>query len=401
VEDWNNGMMGLKEFLNLTLFRSWSKHDMIGSTIEIDLAALRYNFSQVKELVGPSTAVLGVVKSDAYGHGMLPVARELENLGVEYLGVSTCREAVILRQGGVTSPILLLLGIEEDEIPHVIKYSLTPAIFRPDLAMAFSAAALAADTSIPVHLKFDTGMGRLGVPYGETDAFLQLIKSLEGIRVEGLLSHFASADEDDKSFSNKQLERFRRILSQAQAIGLNPLYVHIANSAGVIDLPDSYLQLVRPGLMLYGAPPSQELHHPIPLRPVMTVKTRVLQLKKVPAGSPIGYGCTYTTSRPSLIATLPVGYDDGYNRLLSNRGEVLVRNRRAPVVGRISMCLTTVDVTDIPEVQPDDEVVLLGTQGQEQITADDIAAQISTINYEILCNLGGYRQKVFLNSSTN
>jgi alanine racemase len=373
---------------------------MVGSTIEIDLAALRYNFSKVRELVGPSTAVLGVVKSDAYGHGMLPVARELENLGVEYLGVSNCWEAVILRQGGIKIPILLLLGVDEDELAQVIQHGLTPTIFRSDVAMAVSAAALAAKTKIPVHLKIDTGMGRLGVPFAEATKFLELIESLEGIRVEGLLSHFASADEQDKSFSNAQLERFRRILAQTQTIGLNPRYAHIANSAGVIDLPDSYLQLVRPGLMLYGAPPSQELHHPIPLRPVMALKTRVLQLKEVPAGSPIGYGCTYTTSRPSLIATLPVGYDDGYDRLLSNKGEVLVRNRRAPVVGRISMCLTTVDVTDIPEVQPDDEVVLLGKQGEEQITADDIAAKISTINYEIFCNLGGYRQKVFLNSST-
>ena len=374
---------------------------MVGSTIEINLAALRYNFSKVRELVGASTAVLGVVKSDAYGHGMLPVARELENLGVELLGVSNCREALILRQGGVKTPILLLLGVEQDELAQVIQHNLTPTIYRSDVAMAVSTAALAAKTKISVHLKIDTGMGRLGVPFAEALKFLELIKSLEGIRVEGLLSHFASADEQDKSFSNAQLERFRRILTQAQTLGLNPRYAHIANSAGVIDLPDSYLQLVRPGLMLYGAPPSQELHHPIPLKPVMSLKTRVLQLKEVPAGSAIGYGCTYTTSRPSRIATLPVGYDDGYDRLLSNKGEVLVRNRRAPVVGRISMCLTTVDVTDIPEVQPDDEVVLLGKQGKEQITADDIAAKISTINYEIFCNLGGYRQKVFLNSSTN
>jgi alanine racemase len=372
---------------------------MVGSTIEIDLAALRYNFSKVKELVGPSTAVLGVVKSDAYGHGMLQVARELENLGVEYLGVSNCREAVTLRQGGLKVPILLLLGVEEDELVHVIQHGLTPVIYRSDVALAVSAAALSANTEIPVHLKIDTGMGRLGVPFTEAAKFLKLIKSLAGIRVEGLLSHFASADEHDKSFSNQQLDRFRQILSQARTIGLNPPYGHMANSAGVIDLPDSYLQLVRPGLMLYGAPPSSELHHPIPLRPVMTLKTRVLQLKEVPAGSPIGYGCTYTTSRPSLIATLPVGYDDGYDRLLSNKGEVLVRQRRAPVLGRISMCLTTVDVTDIPGVQPDDEVVLLGKQGEEQITADDIAAKISTINYEIFCNLGGYRKKVFLNSS--
>ena len=372
---------------------------MVGSTIEIDLAALRYNFSKVKKLVKQSTAVLAVVKSDAYGHGMVPVARELENLGVEYLGVSTCREGVTLRQGGVRSPILLLLGAEEDELAQVIQHRLTPTIFRSDVAKAVSAAALGAGTEIPVHLKIDTGMGRLGVPYGEADQFLELINSLEGIRVEGLLSHFASADERDKSFSNKQLERFHRILGRAQDIGLKPRYAHIANSAGVIDLPDSYLQLVRPGLMLYGAPPSPQLHHPIPLLPVMTLKTRVLQLKEVPAGSPIGYGCTYTTTRPSLIATLPVGYDDGYDRLLSNKGEVLVRNRRAPVVGRISMCLTTVDVSDIPGVQQDDEVVLLGRQGDEEITADDIAAKISTINYEIFCNLGGYRKKVFLNSS--
>jgi alanine racemase len=217
--------------------------------------------------------------------------------------------------------------------------------------------------------------------------------------VEGLLSHFASADEDDKSFSKQQLELFHNVLTLAERIGLNFRYAHIANSAGIIDLPKSYLQLVRPGLMLYGAPPSTELHRPIPLKPVMTVKTRVLQLKEVPAGSPIGYGCTYFTSRPSLIATLPIGYDDGYHRLLSNRGEALVRNRRAPVVGRISMCLTTIDVTEIPDVQEDDEVVLLGRQGGEEISADEIAAKINTISYEIFCNLGGNREKQFLHSA--
>ena len=372
---------------------------MVGSTIEIDLACLRHNFSKVRELVGQSTAVLAVVKSDAYGHGMVPVARELESQGVEYLGVSNCREAVTLRQGGVKSPILLLLGVEADELDHVIQYSLTPAIFRSDVAKAVSAAAMAANTKIPVHLKIDTGMGRLGVPYVEVESFLELISSLEGIRVEGILSHFASADEHDKSFSNQQLQRFRQVLTRADNIGLNFRYAHIANSAGVIDLPDSYLQLVRPGLMLYGGPPSQELHNPVTLEPVMTLKTRVLQLKEVPPGSPIGYGCTYSTSRPSIIATLPVGYDDGYDRLLSNKGEVLVRNHRAPVVGRVSMCLITIDVTDIPEVQPDDEVVLLGRQGEEQITADDIATKIGTINYEIFCRFGGLRKKHFLNST--
>ena len=244
-------------------------------------------------------------------------------------------------------------------------------------------------------------MGRLGVPHVEAEKFFELVKSLKGIRVEGLLSHFASADEHDKSFSTQQLERFRRVLNQAKSAGLNFRYAHIANSAGIIDLPDSYHQLVRPGIMLYGGPPSQELHHPVPLKPVMTLKTRVLQLKEVAAASPLGYGCTYLTSRPSRIATLPVGYDDGYDRLLSNKGEVLVRNRRAVVVGRVSMCLITVDVTEIPEVQPGDEVVLLGRQGDEEITADDIAAKTDTINYEIFCNFGGNRRKQFLNSSVS
>jgi len=372
---------------------------MVGSTIEIDLAALRHNLEQVRSLVGRSTSILAVVKSDAYGHGMVAVARELENQGVECLGVSNCREAVTLREQGIRAPILLLLGAGEDEFSTVIQHGLTPVLYRSDIARMISSAALAAGIQVPVHLKIDSGMGRLGVPYTEAEKFFKSIKPLEGIRVAGLLSHFASADEHDKSFSRLQLERFRQVLAQARGMGLAFRYAHIANSAGVIDLPDSYLQLVRPGIMLYGAPPSQELHRPISLRPVMTLKTRVLQLKEVGSGSPIGYGCTYITSRPSRIATLPVGYDDGYDRLLSNKGEVLVRNCRAPVVGRVSMCLVTVDVTKVPGIQEDDEVVLLGKQGDQEITADEIAAKIGTINYEIFCNFGGNRKKHFLNGS--
>ena len=372
---------------------------MVGSTIEIDLEGLRHNLAQVRNLVGQSTSILAVVKSDAYGHGMAEVALELENQGVQYLGVSTCREGVTLRKKGIKAPILMLLGLEKDEFSIAIQHSLTPVLYRSDVANGISSAALAAGIQVPVHLKVDTGMGRLGVPYSEAENFFKSIKSLRGIRVEGLLSHFASADEHDKSFSNLQLERFRQVLAQAENIGLTFHYTHIANSAGVIDLPDSYLQLVRPGLMLYGAPPSQELHHPVSLRPVMTLKTRVLQLKEVGSGSPIGYGCTHVTSRPSRIATLAIGYDDGYDRLLSNKGEVLIRHCRAPVVGRISMCLTTVDVTEVEGVQADDEVVLLGRQGDQEITADEIAAKIGTINYEIFCNLGGNREKHFLNSS--
>ena len=372
---------------------------MVGSTIEIDLAALRHNLAQVSSLVGQSTSILGVVKSDAYGHGMVEVARELQSQGVGYLGVSTCREATILREQGIKAPVLILLGVEPDEFAEVIQHGFTPVLYRSDIAKALSSAALAAGVQVPVHLKIDSGMGRLGVPYAQAENFFKTMMPLEGVRVEGLLSHFASADEHDKSFSSLQLERFRHVLARAQGVGLNFRYTHIANSAGVIDLPASHLQLVRPGIMLYGAQPSQELHRSVSLKPVMTLKTRVLQLKELESGSPVGYGCTFITSRPSRIATLPVGYDDGYDRLLSNRGEVLVRNCRAPVVGRVSMCLITVDVTEVPGVRADDEVVLLGRQGDQEITADEIAARIGTINYEIFCSLGGSREKHFLNGS--
>jgi alanine racemase len=374
---------------------------MLGNTVEIDLEALRYNFGQVRNLVGQSRAILAVVKSDAYGHGMVTVARELVQEGAEYLGVSTCREALTLREHGIKCPVLLLLGFEPDECSHIVTHDLTPVLYRKDVARHLSSAAVAAHTQVPVHLKIDTGMGRLGVPFAEAEEFFEFIRSLEGIRVEGLLSHFASADEPDKTFTNLQLQRFRQALSQAEAAGLALRYVHIANSAGVIDVPDSYHLLVRPGIMLYGSLPSAELHRPIPLKPVMSLKTRVVQLKEVAANSPIGYGCTYVTSKPSLIATLPVGYDDGYSRLFSNQGEVLIRGRRAPVVGRVSMCLTTVDVTEVSGVQVDDEVVFLGRQEDDEITGDELAARAGTISYEVFCNLGRLREKRYVHSSVS
>ena len=202
---------------------------MVGTTIEIDLAALRYNLSQVMNLVGQTAAILGVVKSDAYGHGMIPVARELVHYGVEYLGVSTCREAVTLRQAGIKAPVLLFLGVENDELTEVIQHCLTPVVYRSDTARAISAAAVQANVQIPVHLKIDTGMGRLGIPFGEAEKFFEFIRTLDGIKVEGLLSHFASADQDDKSFSKRQLELFRSVLSLGERLGLNFRYAHIAN----------------------------------------------------------------------------------------------------------------------------------------------------------------------------
>jgi alanine racemase len=365
------------------------------SWVEIDLGALRHNFFQARARLSPATGLMAVVKSDAYGHGMVPVARELAALGVHFLGVSKFWEAMELRGHGLELPILVLLGLEAADVERAIAEHIRAAIFRLDHAEELSRCATRMGTTARIHIKVDTGMGRLGVPWEDIPAFLDRALRLPGLEIEGVLSHFAVADEADKAFSDRQLDRFREVLRQLDVHGRPVQYAHIANSAGLLDLPGAHFQLVRPGLMLYGSPPSAELLSPAPLRPVMSFKSRILQLKEVPAGRPIGYGRTFVTQRASRIATVPVGYDDGYSRLLSNCGQVLVCGCRADVVGRVSMNMITVDVSDIAAAQEDDEVVLLGAQGNECIAAEEIAARTGTISYEVFCNVGRHRFKFF------
>jgi len=387
----------VRRFFTASLASILKGDSMPLSWVDIDLASLRHNFLQARDRISPGSAILSVVKSDAYGHGMVPVARELSLIGCDFLGVSKCWEALEIRAAGIHTPILTLLGFEPPEMEEAIHQEIRCAVFRLDHARRLSEIACRLGLPARVHLKVDTGMGRLGVPWQDVPSFLDELLTLPGIKLEGLLSHFAEADEADKSYSEGQAGRFRDILRMLAKRGHSVLYAHICNSAGLLDLPESHFQLVRPGIMLYGSPPSHEIHRPADLRPVMSFKSRILQLKGVPAGRPIGYGRTFVTDRPSRIATIPVGYDDGYPRLLSNRGQVLIANRRAPVVGRVSMNMITVDVTDIPEAGEDSEVVLLGAQQSERITAEEIADLCSTINYEIYCNIGGHRFKYFLN----
>jgi len=368
------------------------------SWVEIDLAALRYNLAHARSRMSSHTQVLGIVKSDAYGHGMIPVARELVSEGVRFLGVSKFWEAEELRNAGIRVPILVLLGVEPSEIEQSIRLDLRPVVFRMDHAELLSRAACRLNTAVNVHLKVDTGMGRLGVPWAEMPSFLDNLLSLPGIELEGILSHFAVADEADKAFSEQQLDRFRQLLQALADRGRPIAYAHIANSAGLLDLPHAHFQLVRPGIMLYGSAPSGELHHPADLRPVMSLRSKILQLKDVSAAQPIGYGRTFITENPSRIATIPVGYDDGYPRLLSNRGQVLINGRRAPVVGRVSMNMITVDVTHLPAAAEDDEAVLLGAQKGERITAEEIAELCGTISYEIYCSIGPHRFRRFIGS---
>lgn len=367
------------------------------SWIEIDLGALRHNYFQARNHMSAATRVVGVVKSDAYGHGMLPVARELVACGAQLLAVSKYWEAAELRQAGIHVPILTLLGLEPSEMEDAVRHEIRPAIFRMDHARLLSRASCRLDKPVRVHLKVDTGMGRLGIPCDRVASFLDELTTLPGVQLEGILSHFAAADEADKSYCECQIGRFQDILRTLSDRGHPLLYAHIANSAGLLDLPGAHFKLVRPGIMLYGSQPSQELRAPVALRPVMSFKSKVLQLKDVVAGQPIGYGRTYVAANPSRIATIPVGYDDGYPRQLSNRGQVLVKGKRAPIVGRVSMNMITVDVTHIFDVAEDNEVVLLGAQGENRITAEEIAELCGTISYEIYCNLGRHRFKYFLN----
>lgn len=367
--------------------------------VDIDLSALRHNFHRVKQHMSPGTSILGVVKSDAYGHGMVRVARELAACGAEFLAVSKCWEAFDLREAGVGLPVLVLLGVEPGDMEQAVRLGIRPVLFRMEHARELDRIASSLGVPAPIHIKVDTGMGRLGVPCDALAPFLDELSRLPGIRVEGVISHMASADEADKSFANLQVARFTECLGQFARKGIEVPYAHISNSAGVLDFPQAHFQLVRPGIMLYGSPPSDELMHPTELLPVMSFSARVLQVKDVPAGRPIGYGGTYVTSRDSRIATLPVGYDDGYFRSLSNKGSVLIRGKRAPVVGRVSMNMITVDVTGIPDAEADDEAVLLGSQGDERITGEEIARLCGTISYEVFCAIGRNRFKFFHNAS--
>ena len=354
----------------------------------IDLGALEHNYRQLRGLCEPQVKMLAVVKADAYGHGLLPVARKLAQAGADYLGVGSLDEGLTLRQAGLRLPILLLLGILPQEAERTVAADLEVTLFRRDVAEALAAAARSQMKKAKVHLKVDTGMGRLGLLPGEVPEFLAGLKDYRQLEVLGLISHLAVADLEDKTYTLRQLQEFTGLLAAAREQGWALPLSHISNSAALWDLKEAHLGLVRPGLMLYGSPPEPDRPPPVELKPVMSLTTRVLQLKRLPSGSSISYGCTHTTSDWCDLAVLPIGYCNGYNRLLSSRGEVLIHGRRAPIRGRVCMNLTMVEVTGIPGVKEGDRVTLLGTDGDDRIRADELAAWADTISYEVYCQLG-------------
>ncbi len=354
---------------------------------EVDLGALEFNYRQIRKRIPGGVNLLAVVKADAYGHGAVPVSLKLEKLGVEYLGVAIPEEGVELRKGGVKAPILVLGGIFGGEVDQIFRFRLTPVVFRKDSLKMLSREAERRRRKVKVHLKVDTGMGRLGVPLNLWHDFLREAKRFPRIQVEGILSHFSMADEE-KDFTQNQWRSFQQAVSIAEEMGICCECLHMASSATLTAFPAYSCKLVRPGIMLYGSYPSPAFRGLIPLKPVMTLKTRIHFLKWVPSGTRISYGGTFTTKRESLIATLPIGYADGYSRRLSNRGEVLIHGKRAPVVGKVCMDLIMVDVTEIPHVSLGDEAVLMGRQGKDRITPEEIADKIDSISYDVLCSIG-------------
>lgn len=353
----------------------------------IDHDALRWNLSQIRARVGAVVKILSMVKANAYGHGAAAVANSLGKAGGDAFGVATLEEGMELRRAGIDKPILVVAGAYPDQLDEFLQHRLTPVVHDLARMRELDRRVRGRRESAEVHLKIDTGMGRLGLRAEDAEDWIGALKTLTALKISGVFSHFSHAESVTGDYTRSQLATFREVLERLAAEGMRPPLAHFANSAATITLPAAYFDMVRPGIMLYGVYPSAEMMRQISLQPVLAWKTKILQLKKVPAGASISYGQTFITERESLIATLPVGYADGYARLLSNRGEVLVRGARAKVAGRVCMDLTMVDVTDIRNVQQGDEVVLLGRQGAGEISADEMAAWANTISYEILTSI--------------
>lgn len=361
-----------------------------GTVSEINLSALHHNLQIVRQIADKRT-VIAVVKADAYGHGSVRISRELVSAGISHLAVAYTEEAKILRGAGITAKIIVLF--DRSEIADYFTYDLVPVIYDIDTAVAFSQEAKKRGKKVRVHLKIDTGMGRMGFMPGAAVAASAFISDLEGVELEGLISHFSEADSNDCSHALQQLKVFNNIRSAIQTKTGRKLFAHMANSAALLSLKEGLLDAVRPGLAIYGYSPFQESYG---LRPVMKIKTRVLSIRRLTAGAPVSYGKSFITKRESKIAVVPVGYADGYNRLFSNNADMLVRGMRAPVVGRVCMDLTMIDVTSVEDISEGEEVVLLGQQGDDMISAKELSSRINTIPYEVITSLGGRAKKEYI-----
>jgi len=364
---------------------------------KIDLDALAGNLRSTRDFIGEGVKVMGVVKANAYGHGSVECSKRLEAEGIDWLGVAIVDEAVELRAAGVNSSILCLGSFWPGQEELLFDHEITPVVFDLDHAELLDSHARERNLSKNIHIKVDTGMNRVGVPFGDVADFAEEFRRFENLHVEGLMTHFASADDLTDDFTSLQMRHFAVAVSTFHEKGFRPGVLDMANSPGAVAHYDSRATMVRVGGILYGLGDDvlpKGVERP-DLRPVMSLHTRIAFLKKVAAGEGIGYGRTFTTKRESVIATLPIGYHDGLPRCLSNIGRVIVNGRYAPVVGRISMDWTTIDVTDVPNVSADDEVTLIGAQSDSIIKAEEIASLMGTISYEVTCGIGQRVRRIY------
>jgi len=366
--------------------------------VEVDLGALKRNYTELRRLA-PKSAVIAAVKMDAYGHGAAKLAWELVKSGVDYLGIATIDEAVALRQAGISTPIVLFGTTPRGNLKDILDLKIIPVVTSVGDAALLSdlAGIFSADDPVDVFLAVDTGMGRLGILFDEAGVTqVADIAQLPGIRIAGLFSHFSAAEDDDPTFTLKQIDYFERISAALADMGIHPAIRTLSNSAGVIRYPQAHYEAVRPGISLYGLYPAPNMNDgTVHLDPIMSVRANIVLIRKVPAGFPIGYGHKFYTKRESLIGVLPLGYGDGLPRIISGKGRIIVNGVYAPLVGTISMDQTMVDLTDVPDVKEYDEVILMGSDGDLSVTADDIAELTGTISYEVTCRFGQRLPKVY------
>ena len=361
----------------------------------VNLSALAHNLAEIRRCLPPTCELLAVVKADAYGHGAVTVSQTLAQLGIRRFGVATVQEGVALRMNGISQPILVMGGLLPSHLSDLIHYSLTPVISNEETGYKLSELLSQHPSPYPIHVKVDTGMKRLGLNLESVLPFLKSAALQNRLHVEGLMTHLADADNPDPIDTRKQLDRFQIVLNQLDGEDMTIPLLHTANSAGILYHPSSHFNMVRPGIMLYGYRPGTNAEETVKLQPLMKVSTYVVQTRSVTPGDAVGYNGSYQVTKPARIAVLPVGYAHGYPRLLSNKGMVLIQGHRVPIVGKICMDMMLVDTTGLPEVQPGDEVVLMGEQGTESISAEDIAGWVGTIPYEIICNLGSKVNHVY------
>lgn len=364
--------------------------------IEISLDALQHNISEIRRIVGSSVEIMAVVKAEGYGHGAIAVAKTAIAAGASSLGVAMPEEGIALRQAGLNTPILIFGPLQTNQATAIVKYDLIAAACNYEAVAALSQEAVRLNKIAQIHVKIDTGMGRVGVQPGETIDFIRKIAYLPGIKVSGIFSHLATADEKDKGYAQKQIDCFTKVTEALKVAGLLPEQIHLANSAGIIDLPAAYFNMVRPGIMLYGLYPSAEVNHDrVHLEPVLSLKAKVTFVKKVTAGTGISYGQKYHTDQETTIATIPIGYADGWSRMLTGKAKALVNGKKFPIVGTICMDQCMIDLGAEP-VQIGQEVVLIGKMGASEISADDVAGQLGTINYEVTCMLSNRIPRVYI-----